>query len=67
MRITSASDPDPNLDPLWIRIQKEENQPQKIRKSKSEDHKKYENYYFVCSHILGKEFGLKMFNVRKIR
>jgi hypothetical protein len=31
----------------------------------SEDQKK--NLYFLCNHILGKEFGLKLLNVRKIR
>jgi hypothetical protein len=39
----------------------------KRRKIKTEDQKKYENLYFLSSHILCEEFGLKMFNVRKIR
>jgi hypothetical protein len=30
----------------------------------SKDQVKYENYYFLCGHILGKELGLKMFNVK---
>jgi hypothetical protein len=47
----------------WIRIGGKS--APKRRKSKEEDQKKDEK--FLCGHILGKEFGLKMFNVRKIR
>jgi hypothetical protein len=50
---------DPYPDPEGVKSAKK-------RKIKSEYQKKYEHCYFLCNHILGKELGLKRFNVRKI-
>jgi hypothetical protein len=52
-------DPDPDPD--------RGKSAQKRRKIKSEDQKKFKKLVFSMHHILGKEFGLKMFNVGKFR
>jgi hypothetical protein len=52
---------------MRIKIQKGENQPKTNRKITSEDQKKLVPVpAFSMQSYSGKEFGLKMFNVRKI-
>jgi hypothetical protein len=41
--------------------------PEKEEKLSLKTIKNGKNEFFLCNHISGKELGLKLFNVRKIR
>jgi hypothetical protein len=76
--VHSVSDPNPDHSMgSWIRIRianaesnpdpEGEKSAQNEEKLSVKTRKNYKNLYFLCSHISGKEPGLKMFNVRNIR